>query len=268
MPISTKGYQKFPQTLENMGITQPEFLGGLDTVMAVAGVPTPKENLPEVNLLRSRTTPTPPDVWPEANLKHWGEIYHKVDEGMKELGIPEVYKPYVFSTIWLESKGNPNTKDSQYGVRGLMQVTGGTAKKYGVVDPETLRDLNVNIRTGLQIIKDNIRDAGGNIRDMAALYNGGNTNLNKVPRPAETRGYIRKMGQTMKHFMYLAEPKEAQATPPPAMGPTSMAIPKGMSIELPAPLPGRAQVPAPLVETPSPIILEHLNRLRKLKGLA
>lgn len=91
-------------------------------------------------------------------------------------GVPE---SWIGAVIQTESSGNPNAVNSTDpgGSRGLMQISGPTAKAYGITDLSTLFNPAINIDTGAHILHDLRQKYGEDLRRVYSAYNSGNPDL-------------------------------------------------------------------------------------------
>lgn len=91
----------------------------------------------------------------------------------------DVPESWIRAVIQVESSWNPNAynPNDPGGARGLMQITGPTARAYGVTDLSTLFDPAVNIGVGTQLLADLRRSYGDNFQRVYSAYNSGNPDL-------------------------------------------------------------------------------------------
>jgi len=108
-------------------------------------------------------------------LKEKAEAYMTVlkwDPIIKRVIPKDVPSSLVKAIIWVESKGNPYLVGRD-GEIGLMQILPSTAQDLGIDNPNLLFDPVVNIRTGANYLRYQLKRYGGNIKDAIAAYNAG-----------------------------------------------------------------------------------------------
>lgn len=88
-------------------------------------------------------------------------------------GIPQAW---IRGVIAVESSWNPNAV-SPVGAIGLMQVMPATGKLFGVDDPATLYDPDVNIKTGTAVLAENRSRLGDDLPRILSQYNSGRPDL-------------------------------------------------------------------------------------------
>ncbi len=124
------------------------------------------------------------------------EIAKKIHDTAIELGVdPE----FALATAWQENRFRSVGKSSA-GAIGTMQIMPATAKSYGV-NLKQLRDLDTNIKLGVQILKDNLDRRDGDKRLALIDYNAGpkvtdayleaGEDIKKLP--SETKDYLQKI---------------------------------------------------------------------------
>lgn len=139
---------------------------------------------------------------------------------------------------------------SPKGAVGLMQVMPATAERFGLtasarqpVDRQLL-DPRTNVRTGARYLRHLVNLFPGQLELALAAYNAGEGAVlragNRIPDIRETRHYVRTVLQ-----IYAALRPQQPATPAVASV-TEGSAPRRVRMELPAPVPGRARMPAPL----------------------
>ena len=93
---------------------------------------------------------------------------------------------------------------SRAGAMGLMQLMPATAKRFGVADPEQLRDPEVNVETAARYLSHLRRLFDGNWTLITAAYNAGEGAVrrygNQVPPFAETQQYVRLVDARLQHY--------------------------------------------------------------------
>lgn len=109
-------------------------------------------------------------------------------------GIPD---SVIEAVIHQESGGraNPSEPKGEPG-RGLMQVTPQVAQQYGF-SPDALSDPHVNRYVGTRYLNDLNKRFGGNLALTLAAYNAGPTRIARGEIPDSTRGYVRKILETI-----------------------------------------------------------------------
>jgi len=126
-------------------------------------------------------------------------------------GVPtEVIK----SIIALESTGNANVKGAT-GEVGLMQISPGTAKSYGITDTNSLYNIQTNIETGIKHIeyirkflgyeKDDYKNPN-KLKYILAAYNAGHGRLkeigDKIFNIPITKKYVLNSLALLKHYRW------------------------------------------------------------------
>lgn len=101
--------------------------------------------------------------------------------------LSKAYKParpeLVNAVIHHESSGDPNAVSST-GATGLMQIEPSVAKDYGI-DPEKLKDPEINRRLGTRYLSDLIARSGGDERKALISYNQGPNRKGMAPGVAD-----------------------------------------------------------------------------------
>lgn len=127
----------------------------------------------------------------------------------------------VLAVIQQESRFNPKARSSE-GALGLMQVMPATARGMGLKDAQKLLIPEVNIRYGVQFIKDLWNEFGSkdlsrlsagdinrtDVLNTIAAYNAGPGNVKKyhgIPPFRETRDYTAKVSANFGKFKNLSE---------------------------------------------------------------
>lgn len=87
--------------------------------------------------------------------------------------------PWIQAVIETESSWNPSAFNASDpgGSRGLMQISGPTAKSYGVTDLNTLFDPALNIDIGTHLLSDIRMRTGDDVAAIYSAYNSGNPSL-------------------------------------------------------------------------------------------
>lgn len=93
-------------------------------------------------------------------------------------------KAFVDAIIQHESGGDPNATNPDSSATGLMQITKGVAKDYGV-DPATLKDPKVNRDLGTRYLGDLLVRFGGDERKAAIAYRQGPNKQEITPVAAQ-----------------------------------------------------------------------------------
>jgi soluble lytic murein transglycosylase-like protein len=127
----------------------------------------------------------------------------------------------VLAVIQQESSFNPKAH-SPAGALGLMQVMPATARSMGLRDPRQLLNPEVNIKYGVQYIKDLWAQFGDkdlsrlaagditrdDIKNTIAAYNAGPGNVQKyhgVPPFRETQNYLVRVSANFEQFKNLSD---------------------------------------------------------------
>ncbi len=124
------------------------------------------------------------------------KIEEWVSQAAKDFNVPE---ELIRAVMQQESSGNPRAVSSK-DARGLMQLMGPTARRFGVKDRF---DPQQSIRGGTQYLRFLLDHFGGNIPLTLAGYNAGEGAVDKyggIPPYPETQDYVRRimgrMGKT------------------------------------------------------------------------
>jgi soluble lytic murein transglycosylase-like protein len=145
-----------------------------------------------------------------------------------------------------ESGGNPAAV-SQKGAKGLFQLTDGTAGDLHVADPF---NPDQNIDGGVRYIKQMHDMFGGDTRQAMAAYNWGPGNVQKLGMahmPAETRGYLAKLGLNDGTLVASAgelPPGSLAGASPAPQAPTQSPVAPTQGVNSP----GVSQVPAGITD--------------------
>lgn len=108
------------------------------------------------------------------------------------------------AVIQTESAGDPKAV-SPAGAKGLMQLMPAMAKAFGVVDPF---DPEENVRGGTELLKEELKRFGGDVRLALAAYNAGSPAVMKAINRAESADF-----EVIKQYL----PKETQNYVPKVM---------------------------------------------------
>lgn len=108
------------------------------------------------------------------------------------------------AVIQIESAGDPKA-ESPAGAKGLMQLMPAMAKAFGVDDPF---DPEENVRGGTELLKEELKRFGGDIRLALAAYNAGSPAVMKAINRAESADF-----EVIKQYL----PKETQNYVPKVM---------------------------------------------------
>jgi len=102
-------------------------------------------------------------------VEQWNPI---VNQAAADWGVPV---EWIKAVIQVESGGNPDAfnRSDPGGSRGLMQISGPTARAYGVEDLDTLFDPVLNIAVGTHLLSDLRRSYGDDFRRVYSAYNSG-----------------------------------------------------------------------------------------------
>ena len=110
---------------------------------------------------------------------------------------------YLKAVMHTESAFDRNAV-SPKGAMGLMQLMPATAKRFGVADPEQLRDPEVNVEAAARYLSHLRRLFDGNWTLITAAYNAGEGAVrrhgNQVPPFAETQQYVRLVDARLQHY--------------------------------------------------------------------
>jgi soluble lytic murein transglycosylase-like protein len=112
------------------------------------------------------------------------------------VGVARAYNidpAFLGSLIQVESGANPRARSAK-GAIGLMQVTPGTARRFGVASPGVLSNPTANLVVGAAYLKTLQRRYGNNLPLILAAYNAGEGAVaryhNRIPHYHETMGYV------------------------------------------------------------------------------
>jgi soluble lytic murein transglycosylase-like protein len=91
----------------------------------------------------------------------------------------DVPESWIRAVIQVESNWNPNAfnPNDPGGSRGLMQISGPTAKAYGVTDLDSLFDPLYNIGIGTRLLGDLRQRYGDDFQAVYSAYNSGSPTL-------------------------------------------------------------------------------------------
>jgi soluble lytic murein transglycosylase-like protein len=98
----------------------------------------------------------------------------------------------IHAVIEVESSGDPNAV-SPRGAKGLMQITPGICKRYGVSNPF---DIEQNINAGSAYLAHLLEALNGDLERALAAYNCGLGRVSlykEIPPPSETRIFVDKI---------------------------------------------------------------------------
>jgi soluble lytic murein transglycosylase-like protein len=108
-------------------------------------------------------------------------------------GRHDVSPALVEAIVAVESNGDPFARSAN-GAQGLMQLMPGTAARYGLKDPERLRDPERNLEAGIAHLKDLLSQHHGNVALALAAYNAGAGAVaqhhQRIPPYRETMLYV------------------------------------------------------------------------------
>jgi len=99
----------------------------------------------------------------------------------------------ILDRMWKQESGRGKNMLSPAGAQGHFQFMPGTAKQYGLKDPN---DLNASATAAARYLKDLLAMFGGDINKAVAAYNWGPGNVQKYglgSMPGETRGYVKNV---------------------------------------------------------------------------
>lgn len=116
----------------------------------------------------------------------------------------EIDPALIQAIIQTESAGNPKAI-SPAGAKGLMQLMPAMAKAFGVTDPF---DPEENVRGGTELLKEELKRFGGDVRLALAAYNAGSPAVMKAINKAESADF-----EVIKQYL----PKETQNYVPKVM---------------------------------------------------
>lgn len=116
----------------------------------------------------------------------------------------EIDPALIQAIIQTESAGNPKAV-SPAGAKGLMQLMPAMAKAFGVDDPF---DPEQNVRGGTELLKEELKRFGGDVRLALAAYNAGSPAVMKAINRAESADF-----EVIKQYL----PKETQNYVPKVM---------------------------------------------------
>lgn len=156
--------------------------------------PTPPEPSPDIPI-RVPLMPPTMNYLPQNIIKGFNTTQKRIapyediiNQSADQNGVePELVK----AIITAESAGKANAV-SDVGAQGLMQLMPRTAKMLGV---DNSFDVVQNIRGGTKYIAQLLRRYAGNIEKALWAYNAGPGNADKgrMPKPSETRPYIKRV---------------------------------------------------------------------------
>lgn len=119
-----------------------------------------------------------------------GGLFSKLES---QYGLP----PGLLDAVWNTESTRGQNMTSPKGAQGHFQFMPGTAKQYGVTDPN---DLTQSATGAARMYADLLKQTGGNLPAALAGYNWGMGNVQRKglgAMPAETRGYIQKVTAQM-----------------------------------------------------------------------
>ena len=119
------------------------------------------------------------------NITHDVKYYSVIREAAEIHGVEPALIAAIIDT---ESTFNPNAK-SKTGAKGLMQLTGATARHYGVTNAYDARQ---SIMAGTKLLRELLSAFGGNVARSAVAYNAG-PGVAKHMRSPERFGYAAKV---------------------------------------------------------------------------
>lgn len=99
----------------------------------------------------------------------------------------------ILDRMWKQESGRGKNMLSPAGAQGHFQFMPGTAKQYGLKDPN---DLNASATAAARYLHDLLAMFGGDINKAVAAYNWGPGNVQRQglgAMPAETRGYLKNV---------------------------------------------------------------------------
>jgi len=106
----------------------------------------------------------------------------------------------IHAVIEVESRGDPNAV-SPRGAKGLMQITPGICKRYGVSNPF---DIEQNINAGSAYLAHLLESLNGDLERALAAYNcglGRASTYKELPPLSETRLFVNKIISRYKSIM-------------------------------------------------------------------
>lgn len=147
----------------------------------------------------------------------------------QQMGIPP---DLAVAIAYQESRLNPQPKDSGKGAIGIMQVRPIAALDVGV-NPEDLRDLNVNIDAGLRYLKKALTETP-DPRLAVIYYNAGPGTLKAFDQggdlPRETEQYLRSL-HSFGAFTPRTEPAAEPSAEPTAEPPSGYELPPRVELQ-------------------------------------
>lgn len=105
----------------------------------------------------------------------------------------------LLDSVWMAESGRGKNMTSPVGAQGHFQFMPGTAKQYGLKNPN---DLGESADAAARMYRDLLKKYGGDLPKALAGYNWGSGNVDKKGMgnlPAETRGYIAKITRNMQN---------------------------------------------------------------------
>lgn len=151
-----------------------------------------------------------------------------IRERARQMGIPP---DLAVAIAYQESRLNPQPKDSPKGAIGIMQVRPIAARDVGV-NPDDLRDPNVNIDAGLRYLKKALTETP-DPRLAVVYYNAGPGTLQAFDQggdlPQETEQYLRSL-HSFGAFTPRAEPA-AEPSAEPAAEPSEYELPPRVELQ-------------------------------------
>ena len=152
-----------------------------------------------------------------------------IRERARQMGIPP---DLAVAIAYQESRLNPQSKDSDKGAIGIMQVRPIAARDVGV-NPEDLRDPSVNIDAGLRYLKKALTETG-DPRLAVVYYNAGPGTLQAFDQggdlPQETEQYLRSL-HSFGAFTPRAEPAVEPSAEPAAEPPSGYELPPRVELQ-------------------------------------
>jgi soluble lytic murein transglycosylase-like protein len=143
----------------------------------------------------------PPRSEPVATLPARAESYLPV---IRRVAADHGLDPYYLKAVMHTESAFDRNAISPKGAVGLMQLMPATAQRFGVSDPQQLRDPAINVETAARYLAHLRRLFDGDWTLITAAYNAGEGAVrrygNAVPPFAETQDYVRLVDARLQQY--------------------------------------------------------------------